>query len=185
MDLQIEPWRHLYVMLGTSSAALLGLLYVVASQHLDEIVENASYRTRVYCNSLYRIITLVEAACMLTPQRVTYLGLELVTANLVGAAVNIKNTYKFTLNPELRRRGGFSYMRMTNFIGAFVFGISAGACLMQSLSLGLVLAVVPYVALMVGVALNAWTIMLGIGRSDIAANAAASKPGQRRQRRNS
>ena len=36
-----EAWRDLYVMLGTSSAALIGLLYVVTSLHLDEIVSQS------------------------------------------------------------------------------------------------------------------------------------------------
>ena len=38
---QPELWRDLYVMLGTSSAALIGLLLVVTSLHLDEIVNKA------------------------------------------------------------------------------------------------------------------------------------------------
>jgi hypothetical protein len=34
-----ELWRDLYVMLGTSSAGLLGLLFVATSFHLDANVE--------------------------------------------------------------------------------------------------------------------------------------------------
>ena len=43
---QVEMWRDLYVMIGTSSAALIGLLYIVTSLHLNEIVNNVVYRTR-------------------------------------------------------------------------------------------------------------------------------------------
>ena len=55
---QLEPWRDLYVMLGTTSAALIGLLYVVTSLHLDEIVNNPGYRRRARSNSFYLIVTL-------------------------------------------------------------------------------------------------------------------------------
>ena len=33
---QLEGWRDLYVMLGTSAAALIGLLFVATSLHLTK-----------------------------------------------------------------------------------------------------------------------------------------------------
>jgi hypothetical protein len=175
VDVHTEPWRDLFVMLGTSSAALLGLLYVVASLHLDEITKNPIYRARTRSNALYLIITIVIAAFILTPQPVFYLGLELAAANLVGAAINIRNTYKFTLNPDFRRRGGFSFVRVANFLGAFGLGTVAGVCLMKGLVAGLYIAMLSYVALLVGVSLNTWSIMLGIGRPDATKSAARKK----------
>ena len=64
---QPELWRDLYVMLGTSSGALIGLLFVVTSLHLEEIVNNTAYRIRARSNSIFLIITLVEAALILRP----------------------------------------------------------------------------------------------------------------------
>ena len=69
-----EVWHDLYVMLGTSSAALLGLLFVAASLHLDEITKNFSYRARGLNNSYMLIFTLVEATIILTPQPVALLS---------------------------------------------------------------------------------------------------------------
>jgi hypothetical protein len=54
-------------MLGTSSAALLGLLYVVTSLHLDEIIGNPGYRVRARSNSIFLPVSLVEASLVLTP----------------------------------------------------------------------------------------------------------------------
>ena len=48
----IQVWHDLYVMLGTSSAALLGLIFVATSLHLDEIVNNPAFvfgRTTEHC----------------------------------------------------------------------------------------------------------------------------------------
>ena len=41
-----ESWRDLYLMLGTSSAALVGLLFVATSLHLAEIANEDIYRLR-------------------------------------------------------------------------------------------------------------------------------------------
>src|SRR5262249_9922252 len=41
-----EAWHELYVMLGTSSAALIGLLFVATSLHLREIANQDIYRLR-------------------------------------------------------------------------------------------------------------------------------------------
>ena len=65
---QMEQWHDLYVMLGTSSAALIGLLFVATSLRLDGIVSNRVYRIRALYNSIYLIMTLVHAALVLTPQ---------------------------------------------------------------------------------------------------------------------
>ena len=40
---QPELWRDLYVMLGTAAAALIGLLFIATSLHLNEIVNNSAF----------------------------------------------------------------------------------------------------------------------------------------------
>jgi hypothetical protein len=75
---QPELWRDLYVMLGTSSAALIGLLFVVTSLHLNEVVNKPVFRTRAYNQTLYLLILVVEAVLILLPQPAAILGPELV-----------------------------------------------------------------------------------------------------------
>jgi hypothetical protein len=166
VEFHIEQWRDLYVMLGTSSAALLGLLYVVASLHLVELTRNTVYRTRAHSNTLYLIITIVEAVCVLAPQPPLALGIEFIAVNLIGMAINLKNTIRFTANAERRRRGGFSFNRVIAFQSSFLLGIAAGVCLMKGLTVGLYLATASYVLLFIITALNAWAIMLGVGEAD-------------------
>ncbi len=48
----IDAWRDLYVMLGTSSAALIGLLFIATSIHLGEVVNNPGFRVRSYNQTL-------------------------------------------------------------------------------------------------------------------------------------
>jgi hypothetical protein len=166
MTHQLEPWRDLYVMLGTSSAALLGLLYVVTSLHLDEIVNNGVYRNRARSNSLYLIITLVEAALVLTPQPMAMLGGELVAVNLFGAAVNFRNLYRFLRNLDVSRRGGMALHRAFTFLLGFLLGVAGGIALLMALLWGIYLVTASYIVLLVSVALNAWSIMLGVGQAE-------------------
>ena len=53
---QPELWRDAYVMLGTAAAALIGLLFVVTSLHLEEIVNNPAYRIRARNNMFYLMV---------------------------------------------------------------------------------------------------------------------------------
>jgi hypothetical protein len=164
---QPELWRDLYVMLGTSSAALIGLLFVVTSLHLDEIVNNLVYRTRARSNSLYLIITLVEAALILTPQPMATLGLELTAINLIGLLLNARNLYLyFYKNYRVGNRGGMRVYRASTFTLGFLLGIAGGAFLIQGSNLGMYFVTASYVLLLVGVALNAWSIMLGVGEAE-------------------
>jgi hypothetical protein len=80
----ISAWHDLYVMLGTASAALIGLLFVAASLHLDDVVNNPRFRVRAYHLTLYLLTLLVEAVVVLVPQPLSYLGAELFFLNLAG-----------------------------------------------------------------------------------------------------
>jgi len=172
-----ELWRDLYVMLGTSSATLLGLLYVVMSLHLDEIANNLGYRTRARTNTIFLIITLIAAALILTPQPMEILGLELVALNLFGWSFSIRNTYRYHFkNRALGKVGGLSPYRAAAFHGCFLVGIAGGVSLVRGASWGMYLATASYVALVVTVALHAWSIMLGIGQDE---NLATRRPKRR------
>ena len=43
---QPELWRDVFVMIGTTSGALVGLLFIVMSLHLDRIGELSDYNMR-------------------------------------------------------------------------------------------------------------------------------------------
>src|SRR6185437_11602415 len=74
---QLEAWRDAFVMLGTSAAALIGLLFVVISFHLDEVTQNLVLRIRVRNNLVYLFVLVAEATLLLIPQPTSALGFEL------------------------------------------------------------------------------------------------------------
>jgi hypothetical protein len=172
---QLEPWRDLYVMLGTSSAALIGLLYVVTSLHLDEIVNNPGYRRRARSNSFYLIVTLAEAASALTPQPLWALGAELVALNCYGFGLAIRNITFILKDWGSARRAGFAIHRAIVFNSCFAVGLAGAVMLAQGAQWAMYLVTVSYVTLLMSVALNAWAIMLGVGQSEIKAKSRGRK----------
>jgi hypothetical protein len=102
-----ELWRDLYVMLGTSSAALIGVLFIVTSLRIDEFMDNQAFQIRARNITLHLLAMLVQAAAVLTPQPPAFLGAELVAINLCGLWLPASFAYKaFYKNKEMGRRGG-------------------------------------------------------------------------------
>jgi hypothetical protein len=162
-----ELWRDLYVMLGTSSAALVGLLFIVTSLHLDEIVNNRAFRMRARFNTIHLLMTLVDAGLILTPQPMATLGVELVIINLFGLRLPLTNIYRFLYkNKEMGKSGGFTIPRALTYAGAYLLGIAGGTILIEQSYWGLYLVTVSYFALLITVVMNSWAIMLGVGQTE-------------------
>ncbi|HZL36763.1 MAG TPA: hypothetical protein VFC78_15700 [Tepidisphaeraceae bacterium] len=163
---QPELWRDLYVMLGTSSAALIGLLFVVMSINQGEIKKNPVFYIRARNITLHLLTTLVEAALILTPQPMFILGVELVALNLLGLRLPAVFVYRyFYKNRKAGARGKYSVFRGMINIGAYLAGIAGGACLIGMSNWGLYLVTVSFVTFLVSGILNAWTIMFGNGET--------------------
>ena len=161
----IDAWHDFYLMLGTSSAALIGLLFVATSLHLGEVMNNPAFRIRAYNSTLYLLTLLVEAALILVPQPVPFLGAELTVLNLVGLSLPISTTYTFVFKHRIiSRRGGMKMSRVVTLCVAYLLGIAGGIALIQGSPWGLYLVSVSYITLLVTVVLGTWSIMLGVER---------------------
>ena len=163
---QPELWRDLYVMLGTSSAALIGLLFVVTSLHLKQITNNPVFRTRAFNITHHLLTTLIEAALILAPQPIFVLGLELTAINLLGLWLPLSFVYRyFYKNRNAGKRGSYSIWRGLLNITAYLFGIAGGLTLMASSNWGMYLITGSFIVFLLSAILNAWTIMLGVGQT--------------------
>jgi hypothetical protein len=177
---ELESWHDLYVMLGTSAAALLGLLFVATSLHVEEIASDLVFERRARSNTLHLTFALAEAAAILTPQPLVTLGGLLTAMNAVWVLVPLRNVYLFFYkSPETGRRGGWVVWRAAAFISAFALGVAGGAIVLAQSIWGLYLVTTGYVLVLVTVALNSWSIMMGIGRME---KAAEVKTDSRRKR---
>jgi hypothetical protein len=166
-DYQPELWRDLYVMLGTSAGALVGLLFIVTSLHLEEIMNNAFYQIRARNNMYYLLTLLGQAGLILTPQPMRILGSELIVISLLLLLFHLRNLYLFQLkDKESSKRGGVSPFNSVRYIVSDLIGIAGAACLLGQLSWGLYLVTASYFIFLIAVILNAWTIMFGVGQAE-------------------
>jgi modulator of FtsH protease len=82
---QIEGWHDLYVMLGGSAAALVGLLFVAISMHAGFLTEKRFDHIRA--SALHALVSylvlVVLATCLLIPgQTLSWLGIEILACGL-------------------------------------------------------------------------------------------------------
>jgi hypothetical protein len=158
-------WGELYLMLGGSSAALIGLLFVATTLHVREIANNPMFRVRVQNSMLILLGTLMQAAAILTPQPLRALGIELLILNLWGAWFPLSLTYTAMMKPAAKR-GGYSLYRGLFFISGYVFGLVGAVALIVGADWGLYAITICYVNCVVATVWNSWVMMLGIGQSE-------------------
>jgi hypothetical protein len=160
---QPELWRDIFLMLGTSSASLIGLLFIVYSLHLDEIRNQPVFRIRAHNRTLYLLVMLVEAVLVLLPQPMVVCGAELVAVNLFGLWFPLKHAYCFirTNNEISHGDSGWAIYRAIRYIVAFLLGVAGGAALIGQTTWGIYLVTASSVSLLVLVVLNAHSIMVG------------------------
>ena len=162
-----EHWHDLYVMLGGSSAALLGLLFVATSLHLNEIVNNPGYRIRARNLTIHLVVTLVLAAAVLTPQPIAVLGAELIAVCLGGLWLPLSFHYNAHFNNKaMGKRGGLSIYRGLTYVVGYLLGVAAGVALVEQVNWGMYLLTLAYVIFIGSVVWNAWTIMVGVGQTE-------------------
>jgi hypothetical protein len=161
---QPELLRDVFIMLGSSSAALIGLLFIAASLHGKEVVNNPVFYRRAFNNTCYLLIIFVEALLILIPQPIHILGAELVAINFVGLWLPLRFVYIFFENEEGFRRGGASFHLAIIFSASFLLGITGGATLIGQLNWGIYLVAASCIILLVQVVLSAWSILVGVGQ---------------------
>jgi hypothetical protein len=166
-ELIIHAWHDLYVMLGTSSAALVGLLFVATSLHLGEIASNPAFRVRAYHLTLYLLTLVVEAVIVLVPQPVPFLGVELFALNLVGLILPLSTSYTYVYKrPDASHRGGVKMSGVVALCLAYLLGMVGGIALIKETPWGMYIVTVSYTVLLVTIVLRTWSILLGIEQAE-------------------
>jgi len=161
-----QSWHELYLMLGTSSAALVGLLFVATSLHLAEISNDDVYRLRAQYTTLILLSTLLSSIAVLVPQPMAILGFELLVVNLWGLSFPLMLLSRALKIPGARRRGGFSVRRAEFFIAGYAAGIAGAAAVTAGREWGMYAVTVSYTCLLLASIWNGWMIMQGIGRGE-------------------
>jgi hypothetical protein len=174
----LELWRDVFVLIGSSAGALVGLLFIVMSLHFERISLRSDANTRITIdggrNNTYHLLTvLIEAALVLTPQPMALLGAELIVVNLFGLRLPLMITLKyFRQNVTISERDGFPTTVILTIIAAYILGAAGGGVLLSLRSWGLYLVAASCLTKVVRTVLTAWMLMFGT----IHVRAGATKP---------
>ena len=161
----LELWHDVYLVIGTSAGALVGLLFIVMSIHIDRIEERTDDDMHATIdaarfNTFHLLTVLVESAVILTPQPLYLIGIELVVLNLFGLRLPltiIKRYFRRKVN--FGHKGGFPMVLILTIIGAYLLGIAGGIALFRLLEWGMYLVTVSCVIKLVRSVLTAWMLM--------------------------
>lgn len=163
---QTELWRDVFVVLSSSSAALIGLFFIATSLHIEEIVNNVVLRRRTFNNMRYLLIVFVDALLMLIPQPVILVGGELAVLNIFGLWLSLMVVYVFVKRRTEYGQGGGTIQRSFAFVVGFLLGVAGGASFIGRLEWAVYLIASSCIILLTTIVLNAWSIMVGVGRSE-------------------
>jgi hypothetical protein len=157
-----EPWRDLFIMLGSSATALLGLLFVVLTIHLQTVKQDLDFRLRTRNNSYHLLNVFILSALMLAPQPAALFGIEVALVCLYGLRLPIVVTWHLCRQDEAVRAHKPLWLGSVITIGtAYVLGIAGGIALFVGSNWGFALVATTCVVLMVRAVLSSWALMFG------------------------
>ena len=84
-----EQWNNFFVLVGTGSAALTGLVFVAMSINLKAVAKDATHRYRaINMLSGFTAVFIVSALALMGHQTNRTLGIEWLIVSLFAAAIN-------------------------------------------------------------------------------------------------
>jgi hypothetical protein len=89
---QPERWHEVFVVLGTSGAAVAGLLLVAASVRADQIMTVPYWRMRARSSTAGMLGVMIGSILVLAPQEPEILGIELIVFNLLLACFLLRHS---------------------------------------------------------------------------------------------
>jgi hypothetical protein len=153
---QLEAWHDLYVMLGGSSAALAGLLFVAVSLHVEMVRKSGIFWARAWANIFMIVMLVIDAAFYLAPQPAAFAGVEVAIGCLIFIGLLAR------VMVRVRRAGlPLPWRPFVSILINFI-GVAAGASLVLERGGGMYLAIVHFLAVIVWVMFGAWGLLQAI-----------------------
>jgi hypothetical protein len=107
-----EQWNNFFVLVGSGSAALTGLVFVAITINLKGVAQDATHRYRaINMLSGFTSILIVSSFALMGHQTYRTLGIEWLIVSLLAAAINT-NGYVQAFRLDGSSRYALSYVRM-------------------------------------------------------------------------
>ncbi len=186
MDWMYKPelWHDLFVMIGTSAGALVGLLFIVVSLHFTKISERSDHNLRATIdgaryNTIHLLVVVAESAAVLMPQPLSWVAVELLVLNVFGLRGPVAFSWRyFRKGITISERGGFPTGLILTIFGAYLVSIVGSVALLRHLDWGLYLVAASCVLKIVRSVLTAWMLMFGMAQGRPSVDARTVPPQQ-------
>ena len=159
----VNGWHDFYVIAGTASATLVGLLFVGLSLHLRVVVEHADVRAFARITLANFGLILFVALFMVIPQSSVAASPQLIGCGVVWLAVVIPSLIAATRSERRMLRLRDVLLRYGVSSLSFLAITVAGALLVAATSFALTLLASATVILLVISLRNTWDLLVTVG----------------------
>jgi hypothetical protein len=153
----IQPWQNFYTLLGSSAAALLGLLFVSVSIHLDALKGEARALAYETFNQ-FSCLLLLSAICLVPTPPPPFFAVALLLLGMLAVG-------RQAVRRRARYRPGYSHPWRRDFWPALGYLILVGAgvavWVTGAAPMGALLAA--SLMILIQATLNAWEMLLYLG----------------------
>jgi hypothetical protein len=154
-------WHDFFVLVGSGSAALSGLVVVAMSLHLDAIVRDRPLRHRAWAALTGLVFVFTRCALVLMGgQSGRIVAVELFVVCLIATVFSLTGVWRIVRDPEptphpiLHRTAGHTACYLSEMIGAVVLFLGS--------SVGLYIAAVAMVSNFYFMISGSWMLLVGI-----------------------
>ncbi|HUH97753.1 MAG TPA: hypothetical protein VLZ89_10370 [Anaerolineales bacterium] len=163
----VEGWHDFYHVIGDASAALMGLLFVSLSLNIPVVTRKANAELRLLAVQTFisYIATLMFAVIFLIPdQGPLGLGLPMLGIDLIVLYVTVARILEMRRNRSYIRGGGGLALRFAAPLLCFAAVLIIAASVLMGRTAGLYWFVPVVIVLFWIASLNAWDLLLQMGR---------------------
>ena len=156
----LEPWNNFFLLVGTGSATLAGLVFVALTINLRGVAQDATHRYRAI-NMLtgFASVFLISALALMGRQPAFAVGLEwLIVAVLAGAI----NTYGYVQAFRLRSSlYALSKVRMVGGTLGYLGQVVGAILLVLGIDAGIYVSAIALIANFIYLISGSWLLILG------------------------
>ena len=157
----LDHWDNFFVMVGSGSAALAGLIFVAISINPEAILRNSTHKNRsVNMLSGFSAIFMACALALLGGQSIVELGFEWVVLWLVATFIFVRG-YVIALRSKMSSVG-LNVPRLAGGTVCYLAEVAGAVFLIFGHDAGLYIAAIATIVLFAFLISGAWLLIIGI-----------------------
>jgi hypothetical protein len=162
----VQSWHDFYIVAGTASATLVGLLFVSLSLHLRAVLARREVRGLARSTLANFALVLLVALIMVIPQDAHAAGLELQAMGAVSAVVIIAPVVAATKSRTRTIRTRLLVMRFAFSVAGYAGTVTGGVLLTTGMYRSAFASLTAATIILLVVSLrNTWDLLVSVGEA--------------------